>query len=248
MKLDVGRMKRRVLMRRLGIDFEVGQYKLGKSFRLEAPCCLSNAVDLRGPMEVGAFTSISPTDGIGKTMHNVKIGRYCSIAAGTWISPHEHPIEFLTTSPLSYVGGIFQWHDRVLRRNAAPPKPCDYLRKVEIGNDVWIGAGVFIKGGVKIGDGAVIAAHAVVTKDIPPYAIVGGVPAKIIRFRFTGDTIRELMSLKWWDYDVASIPDLDWSNVSECIAKIKAAIADGMKPYSPSVCMAKDLNLYCDRL
>lgn len=245
MTLDVGRSMRRVLMRKLGVEFELGRYKLGTSFRLEAPCNLYNAVDLRGPMEVGAFTTISPTDGIGKTMHNVKIGRYCSVAAGTWISPHEHPIEFLTTSPLSYGGGAFQWYGQKLRHHAASPRNYNCERGVVIGNDVWIGAGAFIKGGIRIGDGAVIAAHAVVTKDVPPYAVVGGVPARVIKYRFDDNTIRELLDLKWWNYDVASIPDLDWSDVAGCITKIKAAIASGMKPYVPRCSTCAELKPYC---
>ncbi|MBU9735538.1 CatB-related O-acetyltransferase [Lachnospiraceae bacterium ASD5720] len=72
---------------------------------------------------------------------------------------------------------------------------------VIIGNDVWIGDGAQIIGGHKIGDGAIVAAGAVVTKDVLPYSIVGGVPAKIIRFRFEKDDINYLMQLKWWDKD-----------------------------------------------
>lgn len=75
--------------------------------------------------------------------------------------------------------------------------------KVVIGNDVWIGAYAKIVEGVRIGDGAVIAAGAVVTKDVPPYAIVGGVPAKIIKYRFEEKQIKQLLELKWWNKDIA---------------------------------------------
>ncbi len=67
-----------------------------------------------------------------------------------------------------------------------------------MGNDVWVGSHVLMKGGITIGDGAVIAAGAVVVRDVPPYAIVGGVPAKIIKYRFSQDIIEKLMELKWW--------------------------------------------------
>lgn len=78
-------------------------------------------------------------------------------------------------------------------------KYTEFKRQIEIGNDVWIGDSVLILDGVKIGDGAVLAAGAVVTADVPPYAIVGGVPAKVIRYRFNEDEIEHLIKLKWWD-------------------------------------------------
>ena len=226
----------------LGVQFEKGKYKIGPHARFEPPCDISQSVDLRGEFSVGAFTTISPTDGIGRFLHNVTIGRYCSIAAGVWIAPDEHPIERLTTNSLTYsTGGCFTWAKDLLGRNfsAAKPSPCS--RSVEIGNDVWIGHGAFIKGGVKIGDGAVVAAHAVVVKDVPPYAIVGGVPAKVIRYRFDEATIKELLELKWWNYDLASFGDLDWADIKGCISRIKEGISNGIKPYSPKVLASSDL-------
>lgn len=82
---------------------------------------------------------------------------------------------------------------------------------VVIGSDVWIGARAAILEGVTIGDGAVVAAGAVATKDVPPYAIVGGVPAKIIKYRFDEETIKKLLELKWWD------KDMDWIVEHACM-------------------------------
>ena len=74
-----------------------------------------------------------------------------------------------------------------------------------IGNDVWIGSHVLIKGGVHIGNGACVAAGAVVVKDVPPYAIVGGVPAKVIRYRFSPEVIGKLLELEWWNFDESKL-------------------------------------------
>jgi lipopolysaccharide biosynthesis glycosyltransferase/acetyltransferase-like isoleucine patch superfamily enzyme len=242
LKLKVTRGILRRIRKKLGVQFEIGKYKIGPGSRLEPPCDISQAVDLRGEFSVGAFTTISPTDGIGRFLHNVTIGRYCSIAAGVWIAPDDHPIERLTTNSLTYsTGGCFTWARDLLGRDFPAAIPAQCSRHVEIGNDVWIGHNAFIKGGIKIGDGAVVAAHAVVVKDVPPYAIVGGVPAKIIRYRFDEATIKELLELKWWNYDLASFGDLDWADIKGCISRIKEGIAKGVAPYSPKVLDVSDL-------
>ena len=128
-------------------------------------------------------------------LENVEIGNYCSIADHCRLGMSGHSISYLSTSPLftqknNALNDI--WTDKDIFASSGIEE------KVIIGNDVWIGSHVLIKGGVHIGDGACVAAGAVVVKDVPPYAIVGGVPAKIIRYRFAPDIVEELEHLKWW--------------------------------------------------
>lgn len=121
------------------------------------------------------------------------VGKFCSIGPNSAIGLGHHTLTYLSTSSLfteKKNGTGFSW---VEKTNIYPYK------RVLVGNDVWIGARVMVVGGVTIGDGAVIAAGAVVTKDVPPYAVVGGVPAKVIKYRFSEDIIRFLESFQWWN-------------------------------------------------
>lgn len=136
---------------------------------------------------------------------NTIVGRYCSIANNVQRMGVNHPLDQFTTSSLTYqtrgaaISHYERQHDIAFKRSSihtAEEKP------IVIGNDVWIGQDVlFTSKGVTVNDGAVIAAGSVVTKDVPPYAIVGGNPAKIIRFRFPPEIIQKLLNLKWWQYD-----------------------------------------------
>ena len=136
---------------------------------------------------------------------NVKLGRYSSIAPGVKNIGGNHPTrDHVSTYPGFYSASTTDAISFVKKQKFEEFKYIDEDRKVlnSIGNDVWIGTDAVIMQGVTIGDGAVVAAGALVTKDIPPYAIVGGVPAKVIRYRFLESDIQFLMELKWWEKDI----------------------------------------------
>lgn len=131
----------------------------------------------------------------------LKIGRYCSIACGSkfLFTSGNHALASLST----YTFPIFyeEWGLDAKDICGAWDNKGDII----VGNDVWIGFEAVILSGVTIGDGAIIGARAVVTKDVPPYTIVGGVPAKPIRKRFDDRTIEKLLSLRWWDRDETTV-------------------------------------------
>ena len=123
---------------------------------------------------------------------NVKIGAFCSLADNVIIGGSAHPIDWVSSSPVFYAG-----RDSVKKKFSEFEREPD--KNTVIGNDVWIGDRAIIKAGVTVGDGAVIGMGCVVTKDVPPYAIVAGVPAKVIRYRFDNETIDALLKSRWWE-------------------------------------------------
>ncbi|WP_291866342.1 CatB-related O-acetyltransferase [Maribacter sp.] len=124
------------------------------------------------------------------------IGKFCSIANGVKIGLGIHPTDFISTSP------IFYSPTNPLKHTIVSKSCFEENKKVIIGNDVWIGASAIILDGITIGDGAIIAANSVVTKDVSKYSIVGGVPAKEIKKRFSHSIIERLNSLKWWNLPI----------------------------------------------
>ena len=121
------------------------------------------------------------------------MGAFCSIGSNVNISAGNHPVDSVTTHPIFFMKEFGLTNLSIPVAELAPKN-----EPVVIGHDVWIGRDVTILTGVTIGTGAVIAAGAVVTKDVPPYAIVGGVPAKVIRYRFDKKTIDKLLASQWW--------------------------------------------------
>ena len=149
------------------------------------------------------FTSMGYASYIGKNsvFSHAQIGRFCSIGDEVILVRATHPIEgfvsshpaFYSTNTISSFVNSNKFNDIIADENGI---------SVLIGNDVWIGNRVQIKAGVRIGTGAVIAMGSVVTKDVPDFAIVGGVPARIIRYRFSQQVIDLLMKIKWWEKDI----------------------------------------------
>ena len=138
----------------------------------------------------------------GSVFKQTKIGRFCSIGPYVRVVDGNHPTsDYVSTYPALYRKGKFCGLDYGANSKFEEYSYTDKEEKwlCEIGNDVWIGDSVLIINGCKIGDGAIVAAGAVVTKDVPPYCIVGGVPAKIIRKRFEDESIEQLLMYKWWE-------------------------------------------------
>jgi acetyltransferase-like isoleucine patch superfamily enzyme len=144
--------------------------------------------------EIGEFTYGRPKVRFPELGRKLIIGRYCSIADKVEILlGGNHRVDWVTTYPFSALMDLWP----------SAPRAKDYHTSrgdVAIGHDVWLGSGAIIMSGVTIGNGAVVAAHALVTKDVPPYAIVGGVPAKVIKFRHTEEQREELLRIRWWDW------------------------------------------------
>ncbi|WP_167684177.1 CatB-related O-acetyltransferase [Parasedimentitalea denitrificans] len=157
----------------------------------------------QGFMPLGAYSYTQ------SVFHVDRIGRYCSIATNVSVMGNTHPHTWVTTSPITYkerrrkFWGV-QGENRGLTFNETVPP-------VTIGHDVWIGQNVLLKSGISIGDGAVVAAGAVVTKDVEPYAIIGGNPAAVIRRRFSDEIVSDLVELQWWRYKYDCLQHLDFS-------------------------------------
>lgn len=132
----------------------------------------------------------------------IKIGKYCSIAEDVkFLMVTDHPYDFSTTYPMYHYFTSLPDQIDLIKKNGTKVKFDNSDIEIQIGSDVWIGHGASILPGVKIGHGAVIGAFAVVAKDVPPYAIVVGNPAKIIKYRFNEEQIKNFLKIKWWDWE-----------------------------------------------
>jgi acetyltransferase-like isoleucine patch superfamily enzyme len=141
---------------------------------------------------LGDFTYIAKHT----SMQNAQIGKFCCIGPNCNIGLGKHPSKnFVSVHPAFYS------INNTINVSFVDSSSFEEFDLVEIGNDVWIGANAIIKDGVKIGNGAIVGAGSVITKDVDDYAIVGGVPAKLIRYRFTKQQIEQLLKIEWWNFD-----------------------------------------------
>lgn len=186
---------------------------------VESPVWLAGDITMRG--SIGAYTFLR--DGIriaGQVSH---IGRFCSLAPGVVIGDSNHPTEWLSTH--SFQWGEGSWiPSQALTRFDTPLERKG--RRTLIGSDVWIGANAIVLSGITIGDGAIIAAGSVVSRDVPPYAIVGGVPARVIRFRFDEKTIERLMKVRWWRFSLDDLFGLPFNDIHATLNMLEKRLAN----------------------
>ncbi|MHC6224605.1 CatB-related O-acetyltransferase [Pseudomonas sp. X10] len=204
-----------------GIKYNPGNIK--GSLLAESPSSMAAVVKSNCSIGYLSYT------GRDSEIYNTQIGRFCSIAPGFVAGPTNHPTDRLSSHLFTFANnGPFSGCDEFLDWRRDPPLDSND-EKVVIGHDVWIGRNVTIKRGITIGTGAIIGAGSIITKDVEPYSIVAGAPAKTIRKRFSDDTIETLLELEWYNYDLRKsvIPYFDPSDVASSILILEDLIYSG---------------------
>lgn len=180
--------------------------------------------------------------------HYTKVGRYCSIADRVNMFNFQHPMNRISTASFTYEKNHSFVNDASLSKinKLFPSKehnPSSSIQSLTIQNDVWIGRDVLLKQGITLHTGCVIGQRAVVTKDVPPYAVVAGVPARIIKYRFDEKTIERLLKIQWWKYHFADFHDIDINlEINHYLDLLEEKISNNLiKEYKPKKLYFKDL-------
>ena len=222
-------------LREMGVTTHHGPgFWIAEDCVLEPPCSIK-WMQVPFSLHLGAFSYA-----VSGYYFGCRIGRYVSIGEDVQIGRHAHPSYWASTSPFFY-----QPHDAVLDLSlnaAAAVRPGQFLmdepaQQVElttIGNDVWIGHGAFIKPGVTIGDGAIVGAQSVVTRDVPPYAMVAGSPAVVRKYRFSDAIIGRMLAVKWWRYAFWDLAGAPVGNPNAFLDVVEERSAQGVAPYAPA--------------
>ncbi|MBO9472000.1 CatB-related O-acetyltransferase [Shimia sp. R10_1] len=189
---------------------------------------VSRRAKIEAPIRTERFSHIAEDCAIGRMSYlsenavlarGSTLGRFCSVARFVEIGAIEHPTDFLSTHPFQYsqhhFKGQAEW-DNIQR------VPFNAPSGATVGHDVWIGTHATILRGVTVGHGAIIAAGAVVSKDVPAYAIVGGVPANIIRYRFDPQTIQRLLSVAWWNRPLKDLSGITFDDIHKALDQLEA--------------------------
>jgi acetyltransferase-like isoleucine patch superfamily enzyme len=242
----------RQALRLLGIECFVEDGGLLADGAVFEPPCSLKWVHTQHDLRLGAFSF-----GATGFFSDVVIGRYCSFANEVQIGRIGHPLTWLSTSPFfyAYEGEMLDVGDgfaaAAAYRAYRPVRPDDIVARNRrtthdfreptiIGNDVWVGHGAFISPGVTIGDGAVVGACAVVTRDVPPYAIFGGNPARVLRMRFDERQVLDLLSLAWWRFAPWQLHGTPFAHIDRAIAHLQELIPS-LRPYEARLITVAEL-------
>lgn len=189
---------------------------VGKGYAFEEPVNILSNARVARDVTIGrySYVGVGTTVGIGTT-----IGRFCSIARACQIGPVTHPTGFMSTHPFQYNMRHFRRTPgyKSIKRVAFDTEPGAVL-----GHDVWVGTKVVVMRGITIGHGAVLAAGAIVTKDVKPYQIVGGVPAKPLKMRFPGEIVERLLAAQWWNRPIEQLSGLPFDDIEACLDQLEA--------------------------
>lgn len=182
---------------------------------------------------MGAFSYIH-----SRPINGTSIGRYCSIASNVRVFGAAHYTDWISTSSQFYS-----------RRFVESKRPLSFedrsCNRINIGNDVWIGSDVALARGVNIGTGAVIATGAIVTKDVEPFTVVAGIPARPIKKRFGEKTIERINLLKWWDYKLSDFEGMNADSPLDFLNNLEEKISNGrIEVWQPEPLMASDLERF----
>lgn len=220
-----------------------GRGSLPEDVRLEPPCSLK-WMGVDHSLRMGAFSYA-----VSGFYFACEIGRYCSFGENVQIGRHPHPLHWASTSPYFYqdFSVILDQPlppdvDPSYRSTFKATTPPTQLKKTIIENDVWIGHGAFILPGVRIGTGAAVAAQAVVTKDVAPYAVVGGSPARVLRFRFNDVEIAALLDSRWWEFAPWQLAGAPVDRPTAFAQFVQGLRDQGMQPYRPAWCDLRSLD------
>jgi acetyltransferase-like isoleucine patch superfamily enzyme len=180
------------------------------------PLYMNRYAQIGPDVTVGKYTGVNESTYIGRAT----VGAFCALGARTAVNPFNHPTDWLSIHEFQYHPNSYDWipEYKAMERLSRTP---EMLPTASIGNDVWTGHNVNILSGVSVGHGAVIAAGAVVTKDVPPYAIMAGVPAVILRLRFSEKIIERLVRSAWWDLELSQLSGLPFNDIERCLDLIE---------------------------
>lgn len=234
----------RDILRHKGVEaFQGDETGLSDQTVFEPPCSIK-WMNIEDGVRIGAFSYA-----VSGFYSGVTIGRYTSIGENVQMGRASHPLTWVSTSPFFYLrekifevgegfssAPLYHAYGAPDWQNAVSTQ----FKPISIGNDVYIGHGAMVMPGVTIGDGAVVAAMAVVTKNVPPYAIVGGNPARIIRMRHDPIIAAQLLFIRWWDYAPWQLQEVDFANPAAAIEGLKR-VAESAPIYAPEPVVIADL-------